>query len=86
MEEELKDIDGKVKDVIGEIANTVAGNIKEELADFDFENALPNIYLGSDKKLNLPEGFKCYSVSFETEFGYFILRVSVLDDVEAPKA
>mgnify|MGYP001595914342 CR=1 FL=1 len=81
MGEDISNINEDVKDVIGELANTVAGNIKEDLDSYNFENALPNIYTGTDKKIELPKEFKCFSVDFKSDFGPFTMRVSVLDDV-----
>jgi len=80
--EEIKEVNSAVKDVIGEIANTVAGNIKEDLASLEFENALPNIYNGTETKLDLPAGFRCFAVDFNSRFGKFTLKVSILDDVD----
>ena len=77
MEENYSVINDAVKDVIGEIANTVAGNIKSDLHELNFDTALPNILLGSDKALDLPEQFTCYNVKFISDFGPFELRVSI---------
>lgn len=80
MNENITEIDDMVKDVIGELANTVAGNITEDLSEMHFQRALPNIYFGSEKELNFPPGFVCYSSDFKSEFGPFNLRVSILED------
>ncbi len=80
MLEETNELNDKVSDVIGELANTVAGNITSDLEEMNFERALPNIYKGSDNKLEFPVGFICYSVDFTSDFGPFYLRVSILED------
>lgn len=82
MGEAISELNDAVKDVIGELANTVAGNIKEDLDSYNFENALPNIYFGTNKQIELPKEFKCFSVNFNSDFGPFIMRVSVLDDLD----
>ncbi len=80
LNEPVTEVNAVVKDVVGEIANTVAGNITVDLEDMHFERALPNIYMGGDKEMTFPPGFVCYSVDFSSDFGPFNLRVSILED------
>ena len=70
---EVTEIDGDVKDAVGEVANMVAGGLKTALAadGVGVELAIPSAITGQSYRITAPTGTQKTVVPFQTPAGTF---------------
>jgi chemotaxis protein CheX len=74
---ETKTIDADVTDAIGELANIVAGNAKQDMGNLEVSISLPNVVSGTDVSVSSPSSAMSIRIPFKSEFGNFFLIVSL---------
>ena len=74
---ELEEIDDDVKDALGEIANMLAGGIKEKLAieNINLELAIPTTISGKGYSISSPTRSNRVIVPFNLEQGQFFVEM-----------
>lgn len=74
---ELEEVDADVKDALGEIANMLAGGIKERLSseNIDLELAIPTAVAGKSYVISAPQGSQRVVVPFTIEQGRFFVEI-----------
>jgi chemotaxis protein CheX len=74
---ELKEVDADVKDALGEIANMVAGGLKERFAteDINLELAIPTTISGKSYTIASPTKSNRVIIPFNVESGQFFTEV-----------
>lgn len=74
---ELDEVDADVKDALGEIANMVAGGIKERLRseNIDLELAIPTAVAGKSYTISAPKGSNRVVIPFTLEQGQFFIEI-----------
>ncbi|WP_196137178.1 chemotaxis protein CheX [Aliikangiella sp. G2MR2-5] len=77
--EEFDELNDKVADLVGELANMVAGNARELLEDkgYTFEMGIPKVIRGPNRELTRPQTSNLVIVPFSTEAGEFYVEVSI---------
>jgi len=77
--EPVSTINQAVCDLVGEMANTMAGTAKQYMAeaDADFRISLPMVVSGRFQSHNYPLGVPCIVVPFKTPPGEFTIEVAV---------
>lgn len=74
--EELTEVDGDCTDVIGEVANMIAGDAKKRFPKSNTTISVPSIIIGSHK-VAYPSGLPIISIPCETEAGQFAIEVAL---------
>lgn len=74
----VDEIGPDVVDGIGEIANIIAGNAKQDLAQFKINISLPNVIIGQDHSVTPPTGAPALIVPFDSSLGNFAMEISLL--------
>ena len=74
---QVKIIGEEVTDGIGELANIVAGNAKQDLEKYQLNISLPNVIVGKNHYIKTPTGCKTIIVPFHCELGDFAMEVSL---------
>ncbi len=74
---EIKEIDADVKDALGEIANMLAGGLKERLAtkNINLELAIPTAIAGKSYTISSPARSNRIVVPFTVEQGSFFVEI-----------
>ena len=74
---EMKEIDADVKDALGEIANMLAGGIKERFAaeSIDLELAIPTTVSGKSFTIASPKRSNRVIIPFNIESGQFFIEM-----------
>ncbi len=74
---ELEEVDADVKDALGEIANMLAGGIKERLSveNIDLELAIPTAVAGKSYVISAPKGSQRVVVPFTISQGQFFVEI-----------
>lgn len=74
---EIKEIDADVKDALGEIANMVAGGLKERFAaeDITLELAIPTAISGKSYTIASPTRSNRVIIPFNIEAGQFFIEI-----------
>lgn len=74
---EPEEINADVKDALGEIANMLAGGIKERLRseNIDLELAIPTAITGQSYVISAPKGSQRVVVPFSTSQGQFFVEM-----------
>ena len=67
----------EILDGVGELVNIIAGNAKQDLADYRIEISLPGVITGSSYKIHWPEGVPVVTIPFESDLGEFTVNVSL---------
>lgn len=67
--ERPSDIDGDVIDVVGELANMIAGNAKAQLEQLEMSIGLPNVIIGDHHTVAFPSGSTPIGIPFECAWG-----------------
>ncbi len=72
---ELQTIDDDIKDALGEIANMLAGSLKEAFAseNIDLMLAIPTTISGNSYKVSAPSGSNRILLPFDLEAGRFYI-------------
>ncbi len=74
---EIKVIGPELADGIGELANIIAGNAKQDLTKFQLSISLPNVIVGKDHTIANQSGTPAIVVPFVCPFGNFAMEVSL---------
>jgi len=74
---EIEEIDADVKDTLGEIANMVAGGLKERFAaeDIDLKLAIPTAISGKSYTIASPSRSNRVIIPFNIEAGQFFIEM-----------
>lgn len=74
---ELKEIDTDVKDALGEIANMVAGGLKERFSkeNINLELAIPTTIAGKSYTISSPTRSNRIVIPFGVEQGHFFIEI-----------
>ncbi len=74
---DFEEIDADVKDTIGEIANMVAGGLKEKFAteDRDLQLAIPTAITGKSYTVSPPKKSNRVIIPFQVESGQFYIEI-----------
>ena len=75
--EEIKGINGDIKDAVGEITNMVSGSARKKLESIglSISAAIPTVIAGKDHSLSHIIGGPCIIIPFETDQGSFVVDV-----------
>lgn len=73
----MDQVNDDVLDVVGELANVVAGHAKTELEQYEMSVSLPNVITGEGHEIRFPTGAHAIAVPFETDFGPLRLEVGL---------
>jgi chemotaxis protein CheX len=71
----------EVLDGVGELVNIIAGNAKQDLAEFRISISLPGVVVGAGTRIHWPEGVPVIAIPFDSELGNFSVNVSLKDAV-----
>jgi chemotaxis protein CheX len=74
---EIKVVGPELSDAIGEIANIVAGNAKQDLTQYQLSISLPNVIIGKDHVIIGQSGVPTIIVPFTSALGEFAMEVSL---------
>lgn len=74
---ELEEIDADVKDAMGEIANMVAGGVKERFSpeNVNLELAIPTAISGKSYSISSPKSSNKIVIPFSVEQGQFFIEI-----------
>lgn len=74
---DIEEIDADVKDALGEIANMLAGGIKERFTSENkaLELAIPTAISGKSYTISAPSGSDRVIVPFKVEAGHFYIEI-----------
>ncbi|NOY13201.1 MAG: chemotaxis protein CheX [Deltaproteobacteria bacterium] len=74
---EVKEVDADVKDTLGEIANMVAGGVKEAFAaeDINLELSIPTTVTGKSYTVSSPTRSNRVIIPFDLEQGRFFVEI-----------
>ncbi len=74
---DIQEIDADVKDALGEIANMIAGGLKERFAaeDIGLELAIPTAVSGKSYTISAPKGSNRIVVPFTVASGTFYIEI-----------
>lgn len=74
---EVEEVDADVKDTLGEIANMVAGGLKESLAleNISLELSIPTTVTGNSYTVSSPTNSNRVIVPFDIESGRFFVEI-----------
>lgn len=78
--EEVNTVDGSVTDAVAEMVNIVAGGAKAKLSDVQdtpIDLGLPTVVRGGDYAIEHPTGTTWLEIPFESDFGPFVLRITM---------
>jgi chemotaxis protein CheX len=75
--QEVKVVGPDLTDGIGELANIVAGNAKQDLAQYQLSISLPNVIVGKDHLIAGQSGVPTIVVPFTCNIGEFVMEVSL---------
>ncbi len=67
--ESVNEVNGIVRDTVGEFANVIAGSAKDKLEQLQMELGLPNVVSGNDCRIGFPEYATPMKVTFASELG-----------------
>ncbi len=77
--DELSDINSDVRDAIGEFANIVVGNARNQLvnAGFSVSISTPTIIVGRDHSISHPQNIPFLVIPFKTNLGVFQISIGI---------
>lgn len=77
--DELQDINNDVKDAIGEFANIVVGNARNQLvnAGLNVTISTPTIIVGKDHVISHPQSIPFIIIPFQTNLGTFQINIGL---------
>ncbi|MGB5984703.1 MAG: chemotaxis protein CheX [Desulfobacterales bacterium] len=74
--EEIQELDEDCTDAIGEIANMVAGNAKNNFPNPDTSISVPSVVIGKHK-IKYPTGIPIITIPCKTDRGAFIVDIAL---------
>ena len=75
--EEVQSINADVVDMVGELANMIAGAAKAELKEFEMSLSLPTVIVGTNHVIGFPSKARPICIPFESPWGPICLEVSL---------
>jgi chemotaxis protein CheX len=69
--------------MVGELVNIISGNAAGKLSGYDIEISVPLVVQGENHTVSWPDSAPILSIPFSTDFGPFVVNVSL---IELPKA
>jgi len=72
-------IDAEVVDVVGEIANMIAGSAKAKLENLAMSISLPSVIIGKNHVVTFPTGVLPIGIPFESKWGPVCLDVGICE-------
>ncbi len=76
--EKTTTITADVVDMVGELANMIAGAAKADLAEFDLSVSLPTVIVGTNHVIGFPSTARPICIPFESSWGPLCLEVSLV--------
>ena len=77
LDSEIKVVGPELTDGIGELANIIAGNAKQGLAQYQLSNSLPNVIIGKDHNIARQSVIPTIVVPFVSQLGEFAMEISL---------
>lgn len=77
--EEKHEIDADVIDVVGEVANMIAGSANAQLEQLAMSISLPNVVIGKNHIVAFPTGATPIGVPFESKWGPVCIEVGLCE-------
>jgi chemotaxis protein CheX len=77
LDSEIKVVGPELTDGIGELANIIAGNAKQGLAQYQLSISLPNVIIGKDHTIASQSGIPTIVVPFVSQLGEFAMEISL---------
>lgn len=77
--ERPEEIDADVADIVGELANVIAGVVKGELADLELCLGLPTVITGKGHAVGFPRGTTPTCIPFESDWGSITAEVELAE-------
>lgn len=80
MGETIEQMDSEADDVAGEMINIIAGNaikLQKRTGIKKMDRSVPNVISGVGHKVRIPKSLPCINIGFSTEFGDFVMQVSL---------
>ena len=80
--EEIKSLNGEIKDAVGEITNMVSGVARKKLesAGYTIAAAIPTVVTGHSHTIGHVLGAPSIIIPFETDSGPFVVDISLTDN------
>jgi len=69
--------------MVGELVNIISGNASGRLSGYDIEISVPLVIQGENHTVSWPDRAPILSIPFSTDYGPFVVNVSL---IELPKA
>ncbi len=81
--ERPSEIDDDVLDVVGELANMVAGGAKTQLEQYELNISLPNVITGVGHIINFPSKVPLICIDFDCPWGPLCVEVGFTEQLAA---
>lgn len=79
-------INADVVDMVGELANMIAGAAKAKLEEFQLSVSLPSVIVGTNHVIGFPSNARPICIPFESPWGPLCLEVSLVEQPEPAAA
>ena len=76
LDEEMEALDDDCTDAIGEVANMIAGNAKNNFPNPDTSISVPSVVVGKHK-IKYPSGIPIISIPCKTDQGEFVVDIAL---------
>jgi chemotaxis protein CheX len=80
--EPISTINADIVDLVGELANMIAGAAKAKLDDFELSVSLPTVIVGTNHVIGFPSNARPICIPFESPWGSLCLEVSLKEHEE----
>lgn len=77
--EQPTSINEDVIDMVGELANMIAGAAKAKLEEFEMSVSLPNVIVGTNHVIDFPADSQPICIPFQSPWGSLCLQVSLVE-------
>lgn len=77
--EQYSSINADVVDMVGELANMIAGAAKARLEEFELSVSLPSVIVGTNHVIGFPSNAKPICIPFHSPWGSMCLQVSLVE-------
>ncbi len=75
LSEEIKELNSKVSDSIGELSNICAGFAKKDLKNLHLYISLPRIVRNQNPAVDMPKDAPIMCIPFESDIGNFVMEI-----------
>ena len=73
-------IDEEVVDVVGELANMVAGGAKAQLEAYEMRISLPTVIVGRNESIQFPSETPSLCICFTSDWGPLTVQVGLIEE------